>query len=216
MSLKNSCSVCHGSGTLQPGTTEDDCYNCHSSSGVASTKYESAGSPSHTSLNFSHNCRDCHNESAWSPASYSHQSFNLQGPHTPLQCDSCHSTGYPGNYAGVTESDCYACHAGDYQGAPNHVSANYSQDCTQCHSGNSWAGATLHQNFQLRGKHASLNCDKCHKSGYPGQYAGVSDDDCYACHAKDYNKKHQTCSHDCTLCHNLYNWGHPGPRQGCK
>jgi hypothetical protein len=54
--------------------------------------------------------------------------------------------------------------------------------------------------------HATFDCDKCHRSGYPGDYAGISEDDCFACHASDYNKKHQTCPQDCTLCHNVFNW----------
>jgi hypothetical protein len=99
LGLKNDCALCHA----------DDCYNCHSSAGVATTKYEGVSSPSHTALGFSTTCTDCHTESAWIPASFTHQSYQLTGIHSSLACTACHQSGYPGQYAGATEDDCYTC-----------------------------------------------------------------------------------------------------------
>jgi len=217
LALKNDCSNCHGSVQPVAGTTDSDCYNCHSASGVASSSYEQTSSPSHTELAFSTSCTDCHSNNAWSPANYTHRSFNTTGIHATLDCASCHQSGYPGQYAGVSDNNCYACHESDYTSAANHTRFNYPQDCTACHSQNTWAGASFtHQNFQLRGIHASTDCYQCHKTGYPGEYAGVTDDNCFACHEANYYEEHSTCSYDCTLCHNLFNWDDANNKDGCK
>jgi hypothetical protein len=134
LGLKNDCAKCHGTIEPQAGTTDDDCYNCHSTSGMATTKYEGVSSPSHVALGYSTSCTDCHTESAWSPASSTHQSYQLTGLHSSLSCESCHQSGYPGQFAGASEDDCYTCHMNDYQSAANHVSSGYPQDCTACHS----------------------------------------------------------------------------------
>ncbi len=36
---------------------------------------------------------------------YTHNSFQLQGVHTSLDCNACHSSGYPGQYAGTSEDE---------------------------------------------------------------------------------------------------------------
>lgn len=216
--LKNDCSRCHGASRKLPsGTTDSDCYNCHSTAGPATSSYEETTAPSHTSLGFSYICEECHSLKTWVGAKFTHQSFQLKYAHLSVDCTGCHSTSYPGQYAGTSEDDCYACHASQH--ASQHP--DFPQDCTQCHSNNTWTGASFnHESFTLIGTHNTFNCDKCHKSGYPGQYAGVTEDDCFVCHENNYYKKHQTCPHDCTLCHNIYNWGNPdeGLRKslGCK
>ncbi len=198
------CTDCHASGYPgdYAGATQGDCYTCHQS--------DYNGALNHQAFNFPQDCTTCHSGNTWLGASYSHQSLNLNSLHSALTCTDCHTSGYPGDYAGASQGDCYTCHVSDYNGALNHQNFNYPQDCTNCHSGNTWQGATFqHQSFQLRGRHTSLNCNACHSSGYPGNYAGTSDDDCFACHQSDYNDKHSTCPHDCTECHNLNNWGNP-------
>ncbi|MDO8281562.1 MAG: hypothetical protein Q7U10_02885, partial [Thermodesulfovibrionia bacterium] len=133
-SLKNDCMTCHKDNIRLSG---DDCYNCHSASGVAASKFEQTNSPSHTALNFSTSCTDCHSEFSWADANYSHQNSQPKGPHTALDCNACHSSGYPGNYAGTSPDDCYTCHAGDH--TREHPS--FPRDCTQCHNGSTWGGA---------------------------------------------------------------------------
>ncbi|MBI4683444.1 MAG: hypothetical protein HY757_10155, partial [Nitrospirae bacterium] len=127
-----------------------------------------------------------------------------------------HTNGYPGSIVGITSDNCYACHASDFQTAPGHVSSGYPHTCTDCHSTTIWTGAKVHQTFQFLFRHGTYACSSCHQSGYPGQYAGVSETDCYACHASDYNKEHQTCSHECLLCHNGNNWDNPKSKNGCN
>jgi len=188
------CSACHATGYpgQYAGVSEDDCYTCHASDHAQQ----------HPS--FSTDCTQCHSVNAWLPASFSHQTFTLVGIHQTLACTDCHASGYPGQYAGATEDDCYTCHASDH--ANQHPS--YPTDCTLCHSTTTFVGATIHQNFILRGAHLTAPCIACHATGYPGQYAGVTDDDCYTCHEADYLKQHRDGSkpHDCTQCHSLNTW----------
>ncbi len=197
------CDDCHFNNDYRSAAT--DCYICHASD----------HSKQHPS--YSQDCTQCHSENAWLPAKTSHQSFQLRGIHASLDCLLCHKSGYPGQYAGTSEDDCYTCHANDH--SQQHPS--FPQDCRQCHSENAWLPASQsHQYFNLIGVHATLNCEKCHQSGYPGQYAGVSEDDCFVCHESNYYKKHQTCPQDCTRCHNIFNWGNPDKALrdslGCK
>ncbi|MEW6599590.1 MAG: hypothetical protein AB1499_01330 [Nitrospirota bacterium] len=215
--IKTTCTECHGgSKTIPGGTTDSDCYNCHATAGVATTTYEGVTSPSHVTNSFSKICTDCHANTAWIPASYTHNSFQFSGVHGTLSCTTCHTNGYPGSISGITADNCYACHASNYQTAPNHVASGYPHDCTSCHSTTTWQGATVHQTFQFIYRHGTLSCSSCHSTGYPGQYAGVSETDCYACHANDYRKEHTTCSHECTLCHNGNNWNNPKSKNGCN
>jgi hypothetical protein len=209
------CTACHQSGYpgQYAGATEDDCYTCHAND------YQSAAN--HVSSGYPLDCTGCHSSSnTWQQVTnYSHTTFGFRGAHQGIRndCALCHASGtLP---AGTTDDDCYNCHMNTYQSvsSPSHTQNNFSTDCAECHSENSWQNASYtHQNFLLEGKHRAMNCDKCHQSGYPGQYAGITDDNCIACHMNDYNKKHETCSYDCTLCHNLNNWGNPEKREGCK
>ncbi|MBI5663853.1 MAG: cytochrome c3 family protein [Nitrospirae bacterium] len=216
--LRTICSECHITGkTIPAGTTNNSCNNCHSTAGVATTKYESVTSISHITNNFSRTCTDCHTNTSWTPARFTHRVFQLSGAHTTLACNRCHTNGYPGSMAGITSDNCNACHSANYQAAPNHVAASYPRTCTSCHSNTTWSGATvMHQNFQFLYRHGTLSCSACHQSGYPGQYAGVSETDCYACHASDYREEHTTCSHTCTNCHNGNNWDNPRSKNGCN
>jgi len=181
------------------GITDDNCYVCHMSA------YQ--GAPGHVSSGFPTDCEQCHSVNTWTGASFSHASFQMRGIHGSLSCNQCHTDGqYPGQISGITDDNCYVCHMSAYQGAPNHINSNYPHDCTQCHTVNTFTGASFsHQSFQLRGIHATLSCNTCHSTGYPGQYSGITDDNCFACHESDYNSEHRSGStpHDCTQCHSL-------------
>ncbi|MBI5663852.1 MAG: hypothetical protein HZC49_01995 [Nitrospirae bacterium] len=119
--IKTTCTECHITGkTIPAGTTNDACNNCHSTAGVATTKYESVTSPSHVTNSFSRTCADCHTNTTWTSARYAHRSFQFSGIHSTLTCTTCHSSGYPGTYAGMAQDNCNACHAANYQSAPNH------------------------------------------------------------------------------------------------
>ncbi len=193
------CVACHSAGYQN---TPTDCYSCHQAA------FNGVSDPNHVTNNFNHDCTQCHNTSAWTPATFDHANtrFPLTGAHIPLQCIACHANGYQN-----TPYDCYSCHANDFNNAtdPNHIQNNFSHDCTQCHNTSSWSDGFNHSNlgFPLTGAHTSLQCIACHANGYQNTPA-----DCYSCHeaafnaVTDPNHVQNNFNHDCTLCHSTTSW----------
>lgn len=194
------CIDCHSAGYIG---TPMECFACHESD------FNGTTDPNHVANNFGHNCTACHNTNAWQPADFDHNQtgFPLLGAHLAVTCASCHTAGYTN-----TPSDCFACHAGDYNGVgdPSHTANNFDHDCTQCHSMNGWTPATFNHNetaFPLTGAHTTTTCIECHGSGYAG-----TPTDCYACHVTDYNNVTDPnhvqggFSHDCRQCHTTNGW----------
>jgi len=94
-----------------------------------------------------------------------HLFFPLDGKHSELSCDSCHSTGL---YAG-TPNLCSSCHV---EAMP---SGHYEGECSLCHSTTGWLPTTFTHELVI-----AQDCQKCHfderpARHYPGQ--------CSACHA---------------------------------
>jgi hypothetical protein len=124
------CSDCHKNRDYR--NTPSDCFACHQAD------YQTA--PMHVASGFSHDCIECHKITAtWQQATYEHISFHFRGAHRAIKndCSACHnsSINIP---PGTTDQDCYVCHAGDFQSAPDHVAFGFDHDCRFCHSGNTW------------------------------------------------------------------------------
>lgn len=169
------CALCHVGGQYQDLPTV--CWGCHQGD------YEGALNPSHTAGLFSQDCRLCHNEGAWRPASINHNltGFPLTGAHTTVACAACHVNG---QYAG-TPSDCVFCHEDDYQATsnPDHAAAGFPTDCASCHGTSRWTGATFNHDQQwfpiYSGSHRNewSSCADCHTSA--GDFQVFS---CLTCH----------------------------------
>ncbi len=69
------CKDCHGIGTYQGIPT--DCAFCHQKDAARVTD------PLHTDVAFAR-CEQCHRETGFSPARFSHQAYPLRGAHRPL------------------------------------------------------------------------------------------------------------------------------------
>ncbi len=201
--LSVSCQTCHLNGNYQLVFTS--CYQCHA------TDFQSTRNPNHVTGNFSQSCQTCHTTTAWSPASFDHNTtkFALTGAHVATPCVSCHTNN---NYQ-LVYSNCYQCHAGDFQGAtnPNHAAGNFSQICQTCHSTTAWRPATFDHStskFPLTGAHITTACQSCHTNGnYTLAYSG-----CYTCHSTEYNgttnPNHRTSGYPttCETCHSTATW----------
>jgi nitrate/TMAO reductase-like tetraheme cytochrome c subunit len=198
------CESCHIGGNYNIVYT--DCWQCHE------TDFQATVNPAHATNLFPHDCRTCHNESAWTPSTFDHAStaFPLSGAHQTRPCLDCHTGG---NYA-LTYSDCYQCHQSDYQSAanPGHASNQFSFDCTACHTTTSWRPSTFNHattNFPITGAHTSATCLDCHVGGnYTLVYT-----DCYQCHQSDYtsatlpaNHAALNLNHNCAVCHTQSSW----------
>ena len=197
------CSSCHVNNNYN--LTYSNCYQCHQAD------YQSTTDPNHTTLNYSHNCDNCHNTTAWGNAIIDHSTtgFPLTGAHTTVQCSSCHVN----NNFNLTYTDCYQCHQADYQRPtdPNHTAANFAHDCTGCHTTTAWTGGAFNHTttgFTLTGAHISINCGSCHvNQNYSISYSG-----CYTCHTADYNgttnPNHAAAGFPttCETCHSTTSW----------
>ncbi len=197
------CQDCHANGNYN--LVYSECWQCHE------TTFNNTTNPNHTALRFSRDCLSCHTQDGWSPASYDHNltKFPLRGAHAAIPCQDCH---VGGNYQ-MSYSDCYQCHASNYNNTsnPNHAANNFPKDCASCHSQNAWTPATFDHSttrFPLTGAHQAQPCNACHVNGnYNLTYS-----DCYQCHRSDYdattNPDHKASqfSHDCSQCHSTSAW----------
>lgn len=205
------CATCHTDNFA--GSLPTNCYGCHVKD------YNSTTSPNHAQAGIPTTCQTCHTTTAWSPATFDHSktSFPLTGAHVSVLCATCHTD----NYAGTLPTNCYGCHAPDYNntanmaGVPNHITAKFPQDCTVCHSTSTWLNATFDHSttsFPLTGAHVNVPCATCHTDNY----AGTLPTNCYGCHTADYNNtatmpgvpNHVSGAYpqDCTMCHNTTSW----------
>jgi len=185
------CIQCHKSESLLrfdvPGV---NCIDCHREDYMATT------SPNHVQSGISDECSTCHpvNSLQWTGAGFNHNFFPLTQGHAMLKCNDCHTTG---NYTDA-KSDCYSCHAVDYNNAvnPNHKTSGFPTTCTQCHTTNpDWKPASYPQHdareFPIySGKHRGQwnNCNECHTN--LSNYSVYS---CITCH--EHNKPDMDSKH---------------------
>jgi hypothetical protein len=196
------CEGCHPlqpEGGLQYVNTPVECEACHLSDFLATTN------PNHVEAGFDRDCSLCHSAIVWPRARFDHDAsgFPLTGAHRGIGCNPCHT----GGVFAALPSDCFSCHADDYQQASGHVSGGFSQNCDDCHSTTTWDGATFdHSFFALNGGHAGLDCAQCHTSGEPGPIPS----DCYSCHSDDYQQApghvSGSYSQSCDDCHSTATW----------
>lgn len=155
-----------------------DCLSCH--------RDEHRGQ-------LSEDCRKCHTLQEWKPASlYDHERarFPLRGEHRKVECGKCHPTlrdrtdaQHPTfiKFTGIAWAQCSDCHQDAHQG-------RFGKDCKSCHDPAGWkalkSGASFDHNqtrFPLRGLHARVACESCHRPGASRQ--GLKFARCQDCHS---------------------------------
>ncbi len=192
------CQECHVDGRYTD--IPSACFDCHNND------YNGVSDPNHVEAQFDHDCKVCHTDEAWTPATFNHANtdFPLSGAHISVNCQECHVDGQYDDIA----SECFDCHNDDFSGAeePNHAEAQFDHDCTLCHSDEAWTPANFdHDNtdYPLTGAHITVNCQECH---IDGQYADIASE-CFDCHEDDFaevddpNHTEGQFDHDCTVCH---------------
>jgi len=196
--IANQCAACHENGFENTPTT---CIGCHQED------YNQTTTPSHVELQFSNECVNCHNETAWVPASFDHdnQYFPIySGKHegTWDNCTDCHTT--PNDYSVFT---CTTCHANPETDEQHNGISGYtykSTACLACHPTGDADGAFDHNatEFPLTGAHTVVDCQSCHANGYEGTSTA-----CQSCHTQDFNQSinpnHGSLgfSMECATCH---------------
>jgi hypothetical protein len=205
----NDCKTCHTSGSY--ASIDAACISCHQ------PDYNGTSNPSHSTLQFSTDCKECHDLSpGWKPANYrDHDSrfFPIySGNHKGEwdNCSDCHTN--PSNYAQFSCTNCHEHNQGDTDDEHEGVSGyTYSSPaCYGCHPSGSGEGAFDHNStsFPLTGAHISTTCSSCHTSSYAGTSTS-----CSSCHTNAYNQttnpNHLSAgiSTDCGTCHTTNpNW----------
>ena len=229
----NACLACHPSGDVQNGFNHDqtafpltgahqavNCLECHSS-GFKGTPtdcqschtkdYQSSQEPSHSKLNLSTNCIECHTTApGWAPAKFDihDQYYVLEGAHRNIaqDCKKCHLQSFSG-----TANTCTGCHKSDYDQTkdPDHRAAQFPEDCASCHNQTAWVPATFNHDgsyFPIySGKHKGVwtQCIECHKNQQNYQQFT-----CIGCHTNpETDQKHTTVNgylyqdNACFACH---------------
>ncbi len=180
------CESCHINGLSEKLKT--GCNDCHQKDDP------------HKSV-FGINCQKCHNEADWKTTTFNHNrdtKYLLKGKHTQTKCESCHKPP-PAPQKLQPDSTCYSCHQADdvHKGTEG-------KQCEKCHTESTWKVKEFDHNktkFPLMGKHAPVECKKCHLTG---KFKDAKSD-CYSCHQKDdQHKKHLGTL--CEDCHNVRDW----------
>lgn len=132
-------------------------------------------------------CESCHDQNAWKPAArfdHARTAAPLTGRHAAVACDKCHKlAGGQGigfrKFVGVASAECQACHRDTHAG-------RLGRDCKRCHSPAGWERVErvsfdhARTDFPLRGRHAAVACEKCHR---PGRSVRMAHARCADCHA---------------------------------
>jgi len=158
-------------------------------------------------------CTNCHSQDAWKPAGgfqHSKTAYPLTGLHANVACEKCHGP-KPGEsaakYKGLTFSACTNCHNDPHRGA--FQEAKFSGTCQSCHTTSGWRSISSHTGFDhdatrfpLHGKHAEVECSRCHKNEDFRQ--PVAHALCGDCHEDVHHGQFagRTAGADCSACHN--------------
>lgn len=145
-------------------------------------------------------CDACHTTQTWKKTQFDHHrdtKFRLEGKHSQLKCESCHSQD-PKQVK--LKRECHACHRQDDVHKGQH-----GEKCEKCHTAANWKKTTFDHDrdtdFALRGRHRELKCRDCHE----GLYEKKFQIDCLACHKADDVHKGQE-GERCERCHNEQRW----------
>ncbi|MBZ0179861.1 MAG: hypothetical protein K8F36_11255 [Melioribacteraceae bacterium] len=198
--IRNDCVQCHTTGY---NNTPNLCFGCHESD------YNNTLDPPHSTSNFSTECEECHNSTAWTPSTFDHdgQYFPIySGEHFGEwdNCTDCHTNSTDFTFFSCT--DCHEHNQTDMDEEHSGVNGyNYdSQSCYACHPNGSSEDSFNHSltDFPLLDSHLFAECVDCHASGYQG-----TSTECSSCHLEDYNSSsdpnHQQLglSTNCADCH---------------
>jgi hypothetical protein len=172
------CAACHKTRSFL--TAQPACASCHAD-------------PHKGSLGPA--CSTCHTTSVKFAAAlktfdHAKAKFPLKGSHATVTCESCHKNK---QYKGLAFSSCASCHTDPHK-------SKLGQSCESCHTETSWRTAKVDHArtaFPLRGKHASVQCIKCHPKS--PALVKVRFDTCAACHADPHTAVF--APRDCGACH---------------
>jgi hypothetical protein len=203
--------------------TRVECQNCHSpiSGNPQNLNYLGLKFGTCTSCHndphkaaFPQACESCHSTASWKRVSlegkfdHSTTKYPLLGKHASVSCEKCHTNGDFKRQ--VAFSQCSNCHKPDPHGGQFAKRADGGK-CESCHSVEGFKpsrfGIPEHKatTYPLEGKHATIECAKCHKpAGRDTQYK-VQFGQCLDCHNDFHEAEFAAAPHNnrCETCHNV-------------
>jgi len=200
------------------------CVECHTK--LVFKNVGSACADCHADIHrrqFGANCEQCHTVNGWNVSVKAIQNhfnrFPLVGAHAALECDACHKAAATGQFQGLS-TQCYSCHAKDFQLAanPNHVNAKFGTTCETCHGMNTWLDAAFDHaqtGFLLTNGHANVPCASCHVNNNYNLVVAPTDCGNSGCHLTTWqqttNPLHPSAGAafsvaNCTTCHTTVSW----------
>jgi len=211
------CKACH-TAPWESARMEDRCVDCHG--GIAVQMQDVA--TMHGSLLTDQpdlRCRFCHPEHRGATASltelgdqsFPHEvvGFSLSGHQVKVTreafvCSDCHVD----NISRFDPQTCDACHRQTDMGFMTAHVISYGSACLGCHDGlDSLVTNFDHNKFQFKiaGKHAGLDCVKCHADARNIADFKTAMQDCYSCHRID-DQHNGRFGQDCNVCHSVNGW----------
>lgn len=192
-SPKVKCDDCHKSKVYTE--TPKTCVGCHKKDDDDPKKKGHHG-------RYGDKCDTCHTVKDWHTLHFDHDrdtKYALLGKHRSTKCDDCHT----GNnlYKDKLRTDCIACHKKD-----DKHKGKEGDRCEDCHVEQNWK-TTKNKfdhdltTFPLLGKHAKVDCNKCHITLEFRDAKSA----CDACHHKEDQHKGRLGS-VCEDCHNAVSW----------
>jgi phage FluMu protein Com len=161
-------------------------------------------------------CQSCHNTGGWKKVTGSTLSSNfdhtktkypLLGKHQSVDCLLCHANGdFKRSLKFAECADCHKdAHSGQFANRAN------GGECASCHTVDGWKpslfDAKAHQQsaYPLAGKHATLECGKCHVPQGRQTLYKVKFAQCTDCHKDDHDAQFASAPYlnRCEQCHNL-------------
>lgn len=233
-----SCLQCHAP---RKSTTPDRCLACHTSLNARLT----SGRGFHATIAAGKlpECGTCHADHGGPDAAliswpggtkekfdHGRTGFVLKAAHAKLKCEQCHkpdlvkaddvrndhSLAVERTYMGLG-TKCSQCHNDPHRG--QFAAQMRSGDCAACHTEAGWKDMAFDHSkarFQLTGKHAPLQCAKCHfnlnnagekvpagTAGSAVQYRPIEFSTCSACHTDPHRGQ---LGASCAQCHTTEDW----------
>jgi hypothetical protein len=179
------CTACHV-GKYPYRLVPITCFGCHDKEDIHKGK-------------LGKECGDCHTTKSFTDSKFDHDKtdFPLTGAHKNTACGDCHRDPSYKN----TPLECIACHSRD-----DVHKGGRGPKCAECHTTAKWKENKFDHlkigKFALNGRHATITCDACHRSG--DMHIKVPDK-CAGCHAAD-DHHGGRFGDDCGMCHNEQKW----------
>jgi hypothetical protein len=200
------------------------CEKCHTPDAAGKPRYKGIAFDRCTACHsdphkgaFPQSCQTCHSTGGWkkvAEATLSQQfdhaktKYPLLGKHAEVGCTKCHAGGEfkkPLAFAKCTDCHRPDPHGGQFAKRPD------AGECSSCHNVEGWKpsrfGVPEHKTtkYPLEGKHASVECAKCHiPKGTATQYK-VKFAQCTDCHADEHQGQFAKAPYlgKCEACHTL-------------